>query len=138
MKHAKEAENNEPIKLTEEESKDLTVEDTLSIIRFTNDFGKIDPSQIPEEKRENMLEEMRKQEFFNPYLNTNYYRVNYYARDDGNFFYSDVVPDERSSFAQWAQWGWLKSVQHFRNYMFPDSPNMATQQVNISENGVNK
>lgn len=121
-----------------EEMAQLSPEEQLSIYRFTTDFGQIAVDQIPEEKRAAMLRDIQQKEQEQPFLHANFYRVNYYTCQDGNFFYSDVLPDERSSFRQWAEWSWLKASNNLREFLTGEvtSPHRQTKEVAISDQGV--
>jgi len=41
-------------------------------------------------------------------MNASKYRVNYYTSCGGDFFYTDVLPNEDSSVSQWLSFAWIR------------------------------
>jgi hypothetical protein len=97
--------------LLKEEFRTLSPGEQMNHYRFSSDFGTIDIDDYPVEEQDEIINKMKLSQNFFPFLRTNYYRINYYCAPGGDFFFGDVLPDERSDYRQWMEYLWMKGAQ---------------------------
>jgi hypothetical protein len=120
--------------LSPEELAALSPHEQMQRYRFISDFGTIDIDAYPKDEQESILQKIKVQQATFPYLKTNYYRVNYYTSHGGDFFFCDVLPDERSDSRQWVEFLWIKGSQFIRKNFFNKRDNQSeeSQELNFS------
>lgn len=113
----------------------LTTQEKADRDQLLSSFATSQITKMNDEEQAALVNTMKQQQERYPFIHTNYYRVNYYVTQGGDFFYADVVPDEKASFRQWTEWFWVRTAHFYKTHIKGDKKQNQQQTLSFKNGG---